>query len=366
MKNIAIVFFTVLLFACGNTKHIAVNKSFTPANYTVMGRAVKNNDGTVTLSASAASCTFTFTGKNCTVYLKNNAPYEGDYNYINFEVDGEYAGRQKVDAKEAKPFLITAKQNKQTHVLVISKATEAANGQIIITTIEGNNISNAAQTFATKIEFIGNSITCGFGNDMEIPCGNGSKWYDQHNAYWSYATRTARAVNAQFMISAISGAGIYRNWNSDGPTVPQQYANTFLNTDSSSKWNFDSFIPDIVTIALGTNDMSSGDGKKTRLPFDRTTYIDMYKNFIKSIYSHYPNAQLVLLNSPMVNGTNNLILKECITIIKETINAELKPVKLIQTFWFNAMQPTGCGSHPSITDHEVMANQLIPFIKKLL
>ena len=150
MKSIAVVFFTVLLFACGNTKQIVVNKNFTPANYTVMGRAVKNNDGTVTLSASAASCTFTFTGKNCTVYLKNNAPYEGDYNYINFEVDGEYAGRQKVDAKEAKPFLITAKQNKQTHILVVSKATEAANGQIIITKIKGNNISNAAQTFAPK------------------------------------------------------------------------------------------------------------------------------------------------------------------------------------------------------------------------
>ena len=54
MKSIAVVFFTVLLFACGNTKQIVVNKNFTPANYTVMGRAVKNNDGTVTLSASAA------------------------------------------------------------------------------------------------------------------------------------------------------------------------------------------------------------------------------------------------------------------------------------------------------------------------
>lgn len=366
MKKTLSIFITVLLFACGSTRQAAIQNSFKPADYTIMGRAVKNTDGSVTLSASAASCSFTFSGSGCTVYLKNAAYYDGDYNYINFEVDGEYAGRQKVNVKEATPFAITAKTAAATHKLVVSKATEAANGQIIITQIEGKNISVTQSSFTKKIEFIGNSITCGFGNDMEIPCGNGSKWYDQHNAYWSYASRTARAVNAAYMISAISGAGIYRNWNSDGPTVPQQYENTFLNTDSGNRWNFNSYIPDIVTIALGTNDMSNGDGKTVRLPFDKVKYIEGYKKFIKTIYSHYPNAQLVLMNSPMVNGQNNVLLKECITTVQSEINSEVKPVKPVKTFWFNEMQPAGCGYHPSIADHDVMAQQLIPFIKTLL
>ena len=366
MKKTVLIFLTSLLFACGNTKQLTTTASvFKPADYSIMGRAVKNTDGTVTLSASAASCTFSFTGATCTVYLKNVAYNEGDYNYINFEIDGEYAGRKKVGSKEGMPFVITAKSTTATHQLVVSKATEAANGQIIITKIEGKNIAAVPASFTKRIEFIGNSITCGFGNDMEIPCGNGSKWYDQHNAYWSYASRTARAVNAAYMISAISGAGIYRNWNSDGPTVPQQYENAFLNTDSTNKWNFSSYVPDIVTIALGTNDISNGDGKIARLPFDKTKYITAYKKFIKTIYSHYPNAQLVLLNSPMVSGQNNLVLQESITTVQNEINAEVKPVKSIKTFWFNAMQPTGCGYHPSTADHEVLANQLIPFIKQL-
>ena len=366
MKNIVLLFLTTLFFACGNTKQITATQNvFKPADYSIMGRVVKNTDGTVTLSASAASCTFTFTGAACTVYLKNVSYNDGDYNYINFEIDGEYAGRKKVDSKEGMPFVIKAKSTSEIHQLVVSKATEAANGQIVITKIEGKNIAAAQNSFSKQIEFIGNSITCGFGNDMEIPCGNGSKWYDQHNAYFSYASLTARAVNAAYMISAISGAGIYRNWNSDGPTVPQQYQNTFLNTDSAIKWNFSSYIPDIVTIALGTNDISNGDGKTARLPFDKTKYIATYKKFVKTIYSHYPNAQLVLLNSPMVNGQNNLLLQESITTIQNEINLEVNPVKPIKTFWFNAMQPTGCGYHPSITNHEVMANQLIPFIKQL-
>jgi lysophospholipase L1-like esterase len=366
MKKIGLLFLTSLLLACSSTQHATSQKIFTPADAAIMGRAVKNADSTVTLSASAASCTVSFTGETCVVYLKNSAPYPGDYNYVNFELDGFYVSRQKVDVQVAAPYIIKAVGTAVQHTLVISKATEAANGQITITKIDAAGLSAPKQTFKTKIEFIGNSITCGFGNDMEIPCGNGSKWYDQHNAYWSYASRTARAVNAAYMISAISGAGIYRNWNSDGPTVPQQYENAFLNTDSSNKWNFTAYVPDIVTIALGTNDMSNGDGKTPRLPFDKTKYIAAYKKFIQTIYSHYPNAQLVLLNSPMVNGTNGALLKDCITAVQSQINTALKPAKPVKTFWFNEMQPAGCGYHPSMADHEIMAKQLIPFIKTLL
>ncbi len=366
MKQTLSIFFATLLLACSSTKHAASQKAFTPADGNIMGRAIKNADSSVTLSASASSCTINFTGQTCAVYLKNATPYDGDYNYVNFELDGVYFGRQKVDVKVAAPYIITAKEKNVQHTLVISKATEAANGQIIITKINAEGLSTPQQHFKTSIEFIGNSITCGYGNDMEIPCGNGSKWYDQHNAYWSYAPRTARALNAQFMISAISGAGIYRNWNSDGPTVPQQYENAFLNTDSTSKWNFGSFTPDIVTIALGTNDMSRGDGKTPRKPFDKQAYISNYKTFIKTIYSHYPKAQLVLLNSPMVGGEGNTLLQECITTVQNEINIELTPVKPILTFWFKPMQPKGCGYHPSVEDDDVMAQQLIPFIKKLL
>ncbi len=366
MKQIFSILLATLLFACSSTKPAQSQKIFTPADGSIMGRAIKNADSTVTLSASAASCTVNFTGQSCAVYLKNTTPYEGDYNYVNFELDGVYFGRQKVDVKVAVPYIITAPQNNVEHTLVISKATEAANGQITITKITAQGLTAPKQHFKTNIEFIGNSITCGYGNDMEIPCGNGSKWYDQHNAYWSYAPRTARALNAQFMISAISGAGIYRNWNSDGPTVPQQYENTFLNTDSTNKWNFGSFTPDIVTIALGTNDMSKGDGKTPRKAFDKQAYINHYKAFIKTIYSHYPKAQLVMLNSPMVGGEGNNLLQECITAVQNEINIELTPIKPILTFWFKPMQPKGCGYHPSVEDDDVMAQQLVPFLKTLL
>jgi hypothetical protein len=45
-----------------------------------------------------------------------------------------------------------------------------------------------------KIEFIGDSITCGFGNDESgLPCGKG-QWFDQHNAYFAYGSVAARTL----------------------------------------------------------------------------------------------------------------------------------------------------------------------------
>jgi lysophospholipase L1-like esterase len=63
------------------------------------------------------------------------------------------------------------------------------------------------------------------------------------------------------------------------------------------------YSPQIVSIALGTNDVSNGDGKSKRLPFDSTTYVNNYIAFIKTIRSKYPAAKIALLSSPTVQGS---------------------------------------------------------------
>ena len=93
MNKILQIALLLSLFSCNAGKKI--NSQFNPADFSTTGRALKNNDGSVTLVASASSCMFSFEGKECTVYLKN-VTYPGDYNYINLEIDGKYAGRKKV------------------------------------------------------------------------------------------------------------------------------------------------------------------------------------------------------------------------------------------------------------------------------
>src|SRR5690606_38403854 len=140
---------------------------------------------------------------------------------------------------------------------------------------------------------------------------------DQHNAYFAYGPRVARALDIDYMLSSSSGIGIYRNWNSDGPTMPDVYENRYLNTDSIQKWNFKNFSPDLVSICLGTNDLSDGDGIHPRLPFNTEIFTSTYIEFINLVYNYYPNVQIALISSPMVQGEKTNVLNKCLENIKK-------------------------------------------------
>ena len=319
----------------------------TNAAITYHGRTLSNAANEVDLISAASYAELQFSGKSCTFSLMNHAE-KNDYNYVAIELDGEYKGRFKVNDTIDAPLTIKVNNRNKWHQLRIFKATEAQNGVVTIKNVSAARIRNVPIVSKKRIEFMGNSITSGMGNDLkEIPCGNGSKWYDQHNAYWSYATRVAEGLNVDFMLSSISGAGIYRNWNSDGPTVPQQYKNTYLRLDSLQQWDFKSYTPDIVSIALGTNDLSLGDGQKLRLTFDSTAFVNTYIDFIKTVFTNYPNTQIVLLNSPMVDGNKGEILTGCLKIIQAAVISQMPEKKPIKVFEFKAVPATGCTGHPT-------------------
>ena len=71
-----------------------------------------------------------------------------------------------------------------------------------------------------------------------------------------------------------------------------------------------------MSICLGTNDLSDGDGIKTRLPFKRENFLTNYIAFVNTVPSHYPEAKIVLLNSPMIVGDKNDILVSCLTEVQ--------------------------------------------------
>jgi lysophospholipase L1-like esterase len=348
--------------ACKSNAGITVKNAHHTIGY--YGRALADADNNIVLIGSASYIEFGFSGDTCIIWMKNIAG-EGDYNYVAVEVDNQYTGRRKVEGSRLRSFTITT-ASRRPHIVRIYKATEAANGQVVIERVEGRGIRKLSHPTRLKIEFIGNSITCGMGNDLEkIPCGQG-KWYDQHNAYWAYGPRLARTLNTDFMLSAVSGIGIYRNWNSDGPVMPQVYESAHLNWDSSLRWDFNNYVPDIVSICLGTNDFSDGDGKQERLPFDSAAFIKQYVDFVNTIYSHYPHTQVALLTSPMLSGPKAALLLACLKRIQATLTIRHPDKPHIEIFPFATMQPKGCGYHPDIHDHQLLAEQLTPFFKGLL
>jgi len=333
------------------------------ASISFRGRTIMDRNNKIELISSASSVGFQFRGDSCTVVLQNIAS-PGNYNYVALEIDGEYSGRLRVDGNETRNFSITSQKKQSSwHTLRIYKATEAANGIVLFHGVKALEIKQLGVINSTKIEFIGNSITCGMGNDLQLlPCGS-DKWYDQHNAYWSYASITARAIGANYILSSISGAGIYRNWNSDGPTVPQQYESAYLNTDSLRRFDFKAFIPDFVIVALGTNDLSNGDGNSPRPPFDSAAFIREYTRFIGTIYNYYPDVRIILLTSPMISDQRSEMLFMCLQSVKTKAALQYRACKEIDIFRFAEVPSTGCSGHPTIEEHKMMASQLIPFLR---
>ncbi len=363
MKMYLLPVIALILYSCAS----AQIREYTGNDAAIsrQGRTIIHLDGVVELISSASIIGFQFKGDACTVLL-SNITAAGDYNYVAVEMDDKYDGRLRVSGSDPEPFILKPDLKMEWHTLRIYKATEASNGIVAFHSAKATDIKPLATLNRKKFEFIGNSITCGMGNDLkDIPCGKGSKWFDQHNAYWSYASITARTLGADFMLSSISGAGIYRNWNSDGPTVPQQYESAYLQIDSTRRWDFKFYTPDIVTVALGTNDLSLGDGSTQRLPFDSDAFIREYVNFIGTIYSHYPKAQLVLLTSPMVRDKRADVFYSCLQTIKSKAAIQYPNHKTIKVFRFEAVPSSGCSGHPNIEEHKMMAKQLISFMQKL-
>lgn len=330
------------------------------------GRVDKLQNDQVILIGTASSVSFNFTGNECSISLQSVDAYE-HHNYVQLVLDGKYIGKIRIEKGAIQSFPIKVTSNKKEHHLEIYKNTEAQSGNILFagTTAKLTLISSKKKK---KIEFIGDSITCGAASDpSDIPCDKG-EYMDHHNGYYAYGPRISREIDVDYLMSCVSGIGIYRNWNDenkDEAIMPDVYPNLYLTKDPSKpKYDF-TFQPNIISIALGTNDFSGGDGKKERLPFNPEKYVSNYINFIKMLYEHNLNVQIVITNSPMVGGERGVVFEDCLNKVKNAF-AEDKTHKPIQIFKFKPMTPKGCSGHPDVADHKVLAEEYAPFLKKLL
>lgn len=359
------LFLFLFLFGinCSASRYVSLGKDTLLASaLQPVGRYIWSN-GQLELITSAAHVGFSFTGNTCKVFA--NIDNVSAHNYLQYEVDGVYKAKIKIEGNYPAPFIITS-PGRGTHTVWIYQATEAQTGPVFIEKITGEGLQPLKESAAPLIEFIGNSITCGAAADAsEVPCGTG-EYHDHHNAYYAYGPRVARALKANFVVSGVSGIGIYRNWNSDGPTMPQVYEKSNLGGSEQGLWNFKSFTPAVVSIALGTNDFSNGDGKRPRLPFDSAVFVHTYIKFVQLVKSKYPDARIALLSSAMVNGDRRLTLQNCLTAVKEKIDSLYSSGKPVALFFFKPMQARGCSGHPSVEDHAILAEELTPFFKGLL
>ena len=98
-----------------------------------------------------------------------------------------------------------------------------------------------------KIEFIGDSMTCGYG--VEASDEKQGFADETENHYLTYAALTARALKAQHVVVARSGRGIYRNYKGpktgNADCMPRMYDQTLFGVETE-KWDFAQYTPDVV------------------------------------------------------------------------------------------------------------------------
>jgi lysophospholipase L1-like esterase len=207
-----------------------------------------------------------------------------------------------------------------------------------------------------RIEVIGDSITCGYGNEGANESCPFSPETENHNQ--SYAAVAARALEADLSTVAWSGKGIIYNYGEDTlEPLPELYDRA-IPSETDSQWDF-GFIPDAVVINLGTNDFSTDGDPSPEL------FRDSYATFLEHIRSKYPQASIFCTVGPMLGGDDLNAARAGIAAAVGVRNAAGDDH--VEAWEMDiANDSPGCDWHPSIATHQAMADALTAKLREAL
>ena len=240
------------------------------------------------------------------------------------------------------------------HVVRVFKDTEASVGE---TEFLGLELGAGGQFLpiavpSRRIEVIGDSISCGYGDLGIGPNCNFS--VDTESFREAYASDLGRKYDADVIGTAWSGIGVYRNYGGGMTnTMPVLYPRT-LPASKTSAWSFPSWTPDLVLLNLGTNDFTNS--SPPQAPFEAA-----YTAFVTTIRKNYPNAFiLAITGGPMLLGTASTNERTWVKNVLQKLTAagdkKLDVVELpAQTGSHGGI---GCDWHPSVGEHAFMADQM--------
>ena len=270
----------------------------------------------------------------------------------------------------------------KTVCIRVMKFSEAAFGYAGLKSleIEGNTQSPKSAVVSTgsttagsvplKLEFIGDSITCGYG--IEGIWEKDTFTTQQERPDKAYAFLTAKALGAEVHLCSWSGIGLTSNYV-DPATVnlPDTHWLMQSNWPYTDKWLslrlgleaevWDSkarYEPDIVIINLGTNDISWVRGIEDR----RLNYVAQLRHLIEAVHRRSPGAAIVCCLGIMGEALNESV-KEAVELFKKDfpkVKAEFLP-------FTQQLESDGIGAdwHPSPTTHKKVATQLTNYLMSL-
>ncbi len=256
------------------------------------------------------------------------------------------------------------------HTVSVMRDTEGREAGV--SHFHGFNFGNGAQLLAPsrfsnnlRLEVIGDSITCGFGNlgpNATCPFSIATE-----SAFYAYSQVAARALGAQPATQlCMSGRGIVRSYGEGGSaskmTLPMAFNDTLSpggnDVSLGVKWAFPTDPnkqPNVVLVNLGTNDFWNNS--------EPTNYRSQYVQFAANIRSRYPNAHIIL-----AIGTMRYTPEAAIQyVVQQRKNAGDNKISYLKFAPQNQNTPNGvgCGYHPGSATHKIMSDTLVDAVRKL-
>ena len=331
----------------------------------IVGRFDSTASGAI-LSWPGTGLQVAFEGKACQMRVGSTGAVLG------MVVDGVPTGNLDLVAPIADTLVTLAQYLKPgRHVVEFTKKTEAMVGSLTVKEILLEGIpSTLPQAARRRIEFLGNSITCGYGVLDSVKEHHFSPYSEDFTA--SFAALSARALGAEVQVVAYSGKGLSRNYGGGtDSTVPQLFSLAGF-PPRSKPWNPSRWKPDAVVIDLGTNDFS-----QAPLP-DSAHWEATWMDFLETIRKAHGDIPLVLVNGPMLSDNWPLDAKGKALPALSRVRQHLRNVALrAKTKGFASVSVVdltpssserGYGAvwHPSRSQQSLNASELTRHLRALL
>lgn len=306
-----------------------------------VGRHDASNPDAVRFSWPGTGAVIRFDGTGASVRMNDPAQF------FTVVVDGVVGDRLATTAGE-RLYELAADLPPGEHTVELYRRTEGAFGPTVFAGIELDGTLLAPPPVARRIEILGDSITCGYGNEGADQFCNFSAGTENH--YLTYGAIAARNLGAELSTVAWSGKGVVYNYGDDTfEPLPEVYGRA-IPTEASSTWDF-AWQPDVVVINLGTNDFST-----TNDPTEQV-FVGAYVALLEDIRVRYPAARILCTAAPLLGEPDQTTLANFIDLaVAERANAGDTAVARVDIA--TPQTGFGCDWHPSLATHAAMAAEL--------
>ena len=279
---------------------------------------------------------------------------------------------QRVTLKEGENHITLFESNEEKNVCIrVMKFSEAAFAYAGLKGLEidGAMVSGPSTRPGLKLEFIGDSITCGYG--IEGIWEKDTFTTQQERPDKAYAFLTAKALDAQVQLCSWSGIGLISNYvDPETIMLPDTHwlmQSNWPYTDKSLSlrlglepevWDSSRYEPDIVIIHLGTNDISWVRGMEER----RLEYTAQLRQLIEAVHRRSPKAKICCCLGIMGEALNESVA-EAVELFKKDFP------KTCAGFlpFTQQLESDGIGAdwHPSAVTHKKAAEKLTNYLFNL-